>query len=143
MNKYLAWLPVLIIAGGSLYMPVKQVHEEKYVNKNISFAVYKNDSYASEVYDNTSAQVHIIIEKAGKNRSTVICDTTLTSKMLKDYPSIKKAQYQKIIIPAINIGQEHLEIKYILTYNSKGSELQMQDKTVVSNDGTTQVDISI
>ena len=143
MNKYFAWLPVLMIAGVSVYKPVKEAREEKPVNKSISFAVYKSNSYSSEVYDNTSAQVHIIVEKAGKKGSTIVCDTTLDSKMLKDYPSIERAQYQKIIIPAVNTSKEHLEVKYILTYNSKGNELQMQDGTVVSNNGATKLDIGI
>ena len=143
MNKYFAWLPVLMMAGVSIYKPVKEAREEKPVNKSISFAVYKSNSYSSEVYDNTSAQVHIIVEKAGKKESTIVCDTTLDSKMLKDYPSIERAQYQKIIIPAVNTSKEHLEVKYILTYNSKGNELQMQDGTVVSNNGATKLDIGI
>src|SRR6266487_4679563 len=143
MNKYFAWLPVLMMAGVSIYKPVKEAREEKPVNKSISFAVYKSNSYSSEVYNNTSAQVHIIIEKTGKKGSTIVCDTTLSSKMLKDYPSIDKAQYQKINIAAVNTGKEHLEIRYILTYNSKGNELQMQDGTVVPNNGTTKLDIGI
>ena len=143
MNKFFAWLPVLIIAGGSICLPVKEAQKEKSVNESISFAVYKSDSYTSEVYNNTSAQVRIIIEKAGKKGSAVVCDTMLNAKMLKDYPSIEKAQYQKIIIPGIHTGKEHLEVKYILIYNSKGSELQMQDETVVSNDGATKLNIGI
>lgn len=143
MNKYLAWLPVLMITGIFVYKPVKEACKEKPLSKSISFAVYKSISYTSEVYNNTSAQVHIIVKKASKKGSTIVCDTTFDSKMLKDYPSIDKAPYQKIIIPAVNAGKDHLEVKYILTYNSKGNELQMQDEIMVSDNGSTKLDIGI
>lgn len=142
MNKYFAWLPVLTIVGSLIYQRARKAHEEKAVDKSISFTVYKSNSYTSEVYNNTSAQVHIIIEKISKTGSTLVCDTLLNTKLLKDYPAIEKAQYQRILIPNINESKEHLEVKYILTYNSKGNELQMQDGTVVSNN-MTRLDIDI
>jgi hypothetical protein len=67
----------------------------------------------------------------------------LNSKMLKDYPSVNKAQFQNIVIPAVNICKEHLQVRYILTYNSKGDELQMQNATVISNDKATQLKIGV
>jgi hypothetical protein len=143
MNKYLAWLPLLMMAGVFTLKPIKEAREEKPLNRSISFAVYKIDSYTSEAYNNTSAQVHIIVENAGKKGRTVVCDTMLNSKMLKDYPSVNKAQFQNIVIPAVNICKEHLQVRYILTYNSKGDELQMQNATVISNDRATQLKIGV
>src|SRR6476620_7024843 len=132
-----------MIAGVFTLKPVKEAREEKPVNRSISFAVYKIDSYTSEVYNNTYAQVHIIIEKAGKIGRTVVCDTMLNSKMLKDYPSVGKARLQNIVIPSVNICKEHLQVRYILTYNSKGDELQMQNVAIISNDRATKVGIGI
>jgi hypothetical protein len=63
MNKFLAWLPALVILGAATYLPVKQMNEPKPVEKNISIEVYKGSQYASDIYANTSAQVHIIVEK--------------------------------------------------------------------------------
>ena len=143
MNKCLVWLPVLIVAGVSIYKPAKEAYEEKPVNKSVSFAVYKSSAYTSAAYNNTSAQVHIIVEKTGTKGTSVVWDTTLNSRVLKDFPSLDKAQYQNILIPGINPCKEHLQVNYILTYNSKGNELQMQENAAVSNNGTTKVDISI
>ena len=143
MNKYLAWLPLLMIAGVFTLKPIKETREAKPLNRSISFAVYKIDSYASEAYNHTSAQVHIIVEKAGKNGRTVICDTMLNSQMVKDYPLVDKAQFQDIVIPAVNICKEHLQVRYILTYNSNGDELQMQDAVVISNDRATELKIGV
>jgi hypothetical protein len=143
MNKYLTWLPVLMIAGVFTLKPLKEAHEAKPMNRSISFAVYKIDSYTSEAYNNTSAQVHIIIEKADKKERTVVCDTMLNSKMLKDYPLADKAQFQNIVIPSVNICKEHLQVRYILTYNSKGDELQMQNAAVILNERATKLRIGI
>lgn len=143
MNKYLAWLPVMMIISGSLYKPVKEAREEKPANTSISFAVYKSNSYISEAYKNTSAQVHIIVEKVTRKGTAVVWDTVLDSKKLSDYPSLAKAQYQKITIPGIDPKKEYLQVRYTLTYNSKGSELQMQDGALVSSNGTSKLNIGI
>ena len=142
MNKFLAWLPALVILGATIYQPVKQMNETKPVEKSISIEVYKGSQYASDIYANTSAQVHIIVEKVNnKGERTVIWDT-ISAKLLKQYPSEGQALQQHIVIPNVNERKEHLEVTYILTYNSKGSELQMQDGMVVSGK-SGKLDISI
>jgi hypothetical protein len=143
MNKYMAWLPALMILGTVIYQPVKKVNETKTVSKSISFSVYKGSKYASGIYDNTSAQVQIVVEKVNNRgeRSTV-WDTTLDAKLLKQYPAAAQALSQQITVSNVNEKKEHLEVKYILTYNSKGSELQMQDDMVVS-EKASKVNISI
>ena len=62
MNKYIAWLPAFIILATAIYKPVKEATETKLVSKDISFSVYKSSSYTSVAYNNTSAEVTIIIE---------------------------------------------------------------------------------
>jgi hypothetical protein len=144
MNKNLAWLPGLLILSAVIYNPLKKAAEVKPVNKNISFAVYKSNPYSAKVYDNTSAQVHIIVEKVNaKGQHTVVWNKTLDSKCLSQYPSIKNALRQKITIPNVNEKKEWLVVDYTLTYNSKGSELQMHEGIILSKDNTSKVEISI
>ncbi|HEY6975546.1 MAG TPA: hypothetical protein VH396_04615 [Chitinophagaceae bacterium] len=144
MNKYLVWLPAIMILGAVMYKQVKQRTESRLVNKNISFAVYKGSSYASGIYNNTSAQVHIIVEKVNtKGQRTTVWDKTLDSKNLSQYPSAENALKQNVTIPGVNQKKEYLVVHYTLTYNSKGSELQMQDNTVVKDSNSDKVDISI
>src|SRR6266496_3176028 len=89
MNKYLAWLPALMVLGAVIYKPVKEATQAKPVNKSISFAVYKSNSYTSAVYNNTSAQVHIVVEKVStRGKHTIVWDKTLDSKYLSQYPSL-------------------------------------------------------
>ena len=144
MNKFLIWLPTVMVLGTVMYKPVKEATEVKTVNKNISFVVYKSNPYTSGVYNNTSAEVHIIVEKVNtKGQRTIVWDKTLDSKCLSEYPSVGNAVKQTVTIPNVNQKKEYLEVHYTLTYNSKGSELQMWESTVVKENNSEKVDIKI
>lgn len=144
MNKFLAWLPALLVLGVVVYRPVKEATQPKLVNKNISFAVYKSSDYNSGAYNSTSAQVHITVEKINnKGQHTVVWDRTLDAKYLSQYPSVENALQQKITVHNVNEKKEKLVVYYTLIYNSKGSELQMQDGTVIRDSNNSKVNISI
>jgi hypothetical protein len=144
MNKLLIWLPAVMILGGVMYKPVKEATKSKLVDKNISFAVYKGSSYTSGVYNHTSVQVHMIIEKVNtKGQHTIVWDKTLNSKALSQYPSAGNALKQNVTISNVNQKKEYLVVYYTLIYNSKGSELQMQEGTTVKDSNSGKVDISI
>src|SRR5678816_527470 len=63
MNKYLTCLPVVMLLGGIMWASAKKATRSNLTNKDISFTVYKSCSYKSHAYKNSSAQVHIVIEK--------------------------------------------------------------------------------
>jgi hypothetical protein len=144
MKKYLLWLPLLWFGfGAGIYTTAKGTKApEKTVNKNISFAVYKGDNYASDVYNNTSATLHIIIVKVTGNNRSVVWDKTFNARLLKQYPSLENALTQNVIVPNVLDNKEHLEVTYTLTYNSNGNELQMHSGTVVYGN-SDKLDISI
>ncbi|MEP7318732.1 MAG: hypothetical protein ABI921_08315 [Panacibacter sp.] len=146
MKKRLLWLPVLLIASAIVaYSPVKNAFiKEAPVTKSISFAVYKGNNYSSEVYSNTFAQLHIVVEKVNGKMRTKVWDKTFDAKLLNQYPSVENALSQKVTVANVLDKKEHLEVTCTLTYNSKGSELRMQSGTVVSgNVSNDTVDISI
>ena len=144
MNKLIAWLPALMVLGAVIYKPVKEATETKTVNKNISFSVYKGNSYTSGVYSNTFAQIHIVVEKVNtKGQREIVWDKILESKYISQYPSANNALKQNIVIPNVNQKKEYLLVYYTLTYNSKGSKLQMQDGTIVKDSNSGKVNISI
>lgn len=136
---------VLLVLGAAIYSPAKEALTKKApVTKSISFAVYKGGNYSSEVYNNTSAQIHIVVEKVSGKIRTLVWDKTFDAKLLNQYPSIENALSQNIIVPNVFDKKEHLEVTYTLIYNSKGSQLKMQSGTVVSGDvKINKVDISI
>lgn len=145
MKKHLLWFSVVaVIAVAAMSKQVKEViTPAKPVEKSVSFALYKGSDYASDVYNSTSAMVHITIEKvSGKTRKTV-WEKTFDAQMLKQYPSLQEAIAQTVKVPNVFDAREHLEVSYTLTYNSKGSELQMQNGMVVKGNGTDKVYIGI
>ena len=144
MKKYLLWLPLVWFGfGAAIYTTTKgTTATEKSVNKNISFAVYKGNNYASEVYNNTSATLHIIITKVRGNNRFIVWDKTFDAKLLKQYPSLENALTQQVTVPNVLDKKEHLEVTYVLTYDSNGNELQMQNGTIVYGN-SDKLDISI
>src|SRR5689334_6687109 len=133
MKTYLLWLPLVWFGfGAAIYTTTKgTTSTEKTVNKNISFAVYKGNNYASEVYNNTSATLHITITKVRGNKRAVVWNKTFDARLLNQYPSLENALTQQVTVPNVLDKKEYLEVTYILTYNSNGSGLQMQNGTVV------------
>lgn len=146
MKKYLLWLPLVWLGfGAALYSSTEKKESNtpvKTVNKNISFAVYKSDNYSSDVYNNTSATLHIVITKVRGTSRTIVWDKTFDAKLLKQYPSLENAITQQVTVPNVLDSKERIEVTYTLTYDSHGSQLQMQNGTEV--DGTSdKLDISI
>lgn len=147
MKKHLLWLSVVaaVVLFAATNKQVKAlVTPAQPVEKSISFAVYKGNNYASEIYSNTSAQVHIVIEKVDGNKRTTVWEKTLDARSLQQYPSMQNAISQTVTIPNLFSKKEHLEVSYTLTYNSKGTELQMQNDAVIdSSSGASKLYISI
>ena len=145
MKKHLLWLSVVVVVAiAAMSKQVKDViTPAKPVEKSVSFALYKEGNYASDAYNGTSAMVHITIEKVNGKCRTAVWEKTFDAQMLKQYPSLQEAMAQTVKVPNVFDAKEHLEVSYTLTYNSKGSELQMQNGIVVKGNGTDKVYIGI
>src|SRR3954452_18165722 len=104
MKNYLLWLPVTLVGlSAAVYSPVRRsAAQEKTENKSISFAVYKSNSYTSEVYNNTSVKLHITIERVGGENRRVVWDKTFDAKLLKEYPALENALSQKVIVSDVH-----------------------------------------
>ena len=141
--KSLIWLPALFSIGVAIYKPVKEVTVCKIENKSVSLIIYKSAEYNAPIYDNSTASVYIIVEKVNnKGQRTVVWNKTLRAELLSQYPSLNKAIAQNIIVPNVNNKREHVEVSYILTYDSKGTQLQMQDEEVLTGtNGNVQIKI--
>src|SRR3954467_7927731 len=109
MKNYLLWLPVTLIGlSAAVYSPIRRsTAPEKTESKSISFAVYKGNSYTSEVYNNTSVKLHITIEKVRGENRRVVWDKTFDAKLLKEYPALENALSQKVIVPDVHNTEEH------------------------------------
>ena len=137
MKRCLLWLFFILIASSvgiaAAIDPIMNVMRDKPVEKEIAFSLYKGSSYASKAYKGSSAEIYIAVEKVRSTTRSVVWDTTLDAMLLSKYPSLKKAMSKKIIIPNVIENKEHLEMTYLLTYNSKGSILKMQSSHLIFN----------
>lgn len=144
MKKHLLWLSVIVVVA--IAAMNKQVRESiapsaKPVEQSVSFAVYKESNYASSIYNNTSAKVHVVIEKVRGTERKTVWEKTFDAQTLKDYPSLQEAMAQTVKVPNVFNSKEHLEVSYTLTYNSKGTELQMQNGVVVNSNNKVYIGI--
>lgn len=105
---------------------------EKTTNKNISFAIFKADTYASSIYNDASAKLQVTVVKVRGTERSVVWQKNYDAKLLNQYPTAANAISQNITIPNVADNKEHLEVLYTLTYDSKGSVMQLQDGAVIS-----------
>ena len=145
MKKIKYLIPVIALTA--LYFTSSSIKNiitpVKPVEKNISFALYKESDYISDAYNSTSATVHLKIEKVSKAGRSIVWEKTFDALTVKQYPSLQEAIAQTVKVSNVFDSKEHLEIAYTLTYNSKGSELQMQNEVMVQGNGTDKVYIGI
>lgn len=163
MKRYLVWLTVLITVICTLgYKPFKKVTAQQFESKSIMFEIYKGNNYAAEVYDGTSVQVTLLVEKVNKNGRTIVWDSSFDAVQIKHFPEENEALAKEvtikdvfenklalptifkkeIIIPNLMYDKQQLEVKYMLTYCTKGNKLSMQNEAIVSGD-TQKIKISI
>ena len=145
MKKHLLYVTVaMVLAIAAMGKQViALITPAKPVEKSVSFALYKEGNYAADIYNNTSARVHVVIEKVSDKSRKKVWDKTFDAQMLKQYPTLQEAMAQTVNIPNVFDAKEHLEITYTLTYNTKGSELQMQNGFIVKGNDTNKVYIGI
>ena len=135
MKKHLIWFPVvaatvLLTAWGKPL--IENINFEKPVTKSISFAVYKENNYASKVYDDASAKLQVAIVKVSGNKRSIVWRKEYDAKLLKEYPSLENALAQKVVINNVVDSKEHLEVMYTITYDAKGNKMQLQDGAIIS-----------
>lgn len=124
-----------------IYIQVGRI--TNHATKNLSVSIYKGVNYASRVYDNTTAQVKIVVEKVNKHGRQVVYEQQMAAQELKKYPDAQNVAASKISVPGFDEKKDKLEVKYILTYNSNGSELSMQYNEEVKSSDDGVIDISI
>ena len=142
-HKYSSWMAAFILGLGIVgYTPVKEAMTETPVDKKVILAIFKENDYTSEAYDFTYAQIHLTVEKVNGSNSTIALDTTYDGQLLRDYPEAANAQLQEVTIPNVFAKKEKVQVKYVLTYYSNGSQLQMQNSFIVDKE-MEKLDIGI
>ena len=143
-KRLLGWIIVLglPLIGIAAFKTVKESFLTVRTNKNISFNLYKTSNYTEQVYDSTAAEIEITIEKVNGINREKVWDTTFGPCLLKKYPSIEKAISKTITVPDVIERREHLELSYVVLYNTRGNILQVQNGPYILNDeGELDIDL--
>jgi hypothetical protein len=104
---------------------------EKPVNKEINFSITRDSSYDGNVYDMTRATVRIIVFKVKNHKQVVLWNKTYDTMQVKQYPTSGNALCQTVKVKNILDRKEQLYITYIITYNTKGSVIKVENGTSV------------
>lgn len=80
------------------YKPIKDALKEISVERTISFQLYKGSNYTSKLYNCSSVEIYIAVDKVRNTTHTAVWDTTLNAKLLNKYASDKKAVVQIVTI---------------------------------------------
>ncbi len=105
---------------------------EKPISKEISYSIARDTNYNEKVYDMSAASVHIIIFKVRGNKQTILWDKVYGAMQLKKYPTLSNALSQTVTVHNILDRKEKLFVTYFVTYDSKGSVMQIENGTAVS-----------
>ena len=145
MKKQIIGAAVVIIAImlTAWSKPLKEIiAPEKTISKNIRFEIFKTDNYTSSIYNDASAKLQVTVVKVRGTERSVVWQKNYDAKLLSQYPNAANAISQNIVIPNVADNKEHLEVLYTLTYDSKGSVMQLQDGAVIS-EGAKNGNLSI
>ena len=134
MKKNLLRLALVLFVSGIViasYKPIKDTLKEIPVERTIWFELYKGSNYASKIYKCSSAEIYITVEKVRNTTRTKVWDTSFNARLLSKYPLAKKPLTQKVTIQNVIKNKEHLEMNYVLKYNSNGSVLHIQSGSFI------------
>lgn len=105
---------------------------EKAMDKQISFSIARDSNYNGQAYDMELATVHVIIFKVKAKKQIVLWQKVFDTMQLKMYPTTAKALCQTVTVKNIYDSKEKLFVTYIVTYNTKGSIIQLENGTCVT-----------
>lgn len=109
---------------------------EKPIIKNVSLEVYKSNDYLSAIYNNATAKISITITKVSNHSRIVVWNKTFDALQLKQYPSMRDALLQKVVISDVLDNREHLEVVSTVSYYANGSVLEIKDDLLLSKEAT-------
>jgi len=117
---------------------------EKPVTKQISYSIARDSNYNQKAYDMAVAAVHVVIFKVRDHKQVVLWSKTYNNTPLKNYPVTASALQQTVTVNNILERKEKLYVTYTVTYNTKGSIVQIENGTCLAKgDNKGQLFISL
>jgi len=104
---------------------------EKAISKKISVSIARDTNYTGNVYSMSKASVHVIIFKVKDHKQVVLWDKKYDTIPLKNYPTLGNALHNDVTVSNILDRKEKLYVTYIITYNTNGSIMHIENGTAL------------
>ncbi|NNV54432.1 hypothetical protein [Limnovirga soli] len=114
------------------------VKPNKMMNKEISLSIAPENNYTSAAYADAKATVNVVVTKVRGDKKTIVWNKTFDTIELQNYPRLNAAFNEKVKIPGVIDNKEKLIVTYIVTYDNKGSVLQLTNGEAVSTGVSTE-----
>ena len=138
MKKIIILTALIIGATVAAFTPVRYFQTEKPVSKEINVAISSRNNYSLAAYSDAKASVHVTITKVNGSRQTVVSDKVYSDMSLSQVPTNGNAINSKIVIPNVFNKKEKLLITYTISYNSRGSVVQLCNGTIASDKSNSE-----
>jgi hypothetical protein len=142
MKKLSIFLPILFVVTLVFANKLFSGNTSNMVNKKIDLAIYTDNNYTSDAYDNSLAQVDVTVTRVSGNSSYTALTKTYDAKQLKQFATEKNAETDLVNIQSVKDDKEVLVITYNITYNTKGSKFTIEREEVIGR-GETQKRIDV
>lgn len=104
---------------------------EKPVSKKISLSIARDTNYNQSIYNLSKASLQVVIFKVRDNKQIVLWDKIYDAIPLKNYPTVQNALHNEITVSNILDKKEKLYVTYIITYNTNGGVMKIENGTTV------------
>ena len=138
MKKIIIITTIILAAAIAAFTPVKYFETEQPVSKEINLAISSNNNYSSAAYSDAKASVHVVVTKLEGSKQTVVSDKVYNDMQLSQVPTNGNAINSKIVISNVFNKKEKLVVTYTITYDSRGSIVQLCNGTITSDKSNSE-----
>lgn len=104
---------------------------EKPVTKQITYSIQGDTNYNAPAYNKTVAAVHVFVFTVKNHRQHIVWQKLYDAQPVKKYSGACNMVQQTVNIKNITESKEKLFITYIITYDTNGGKMQVENGTTV------------
>lgn len=101
----------------------------KPVDKQVNIAVSRDSSYNAPAYNKTLVTVQVYVFTVKNHRQHIVWHKMYNTMPAKNYPLVYNSHPETVNIKNMQDGKEQLYITYIITYNTNGCVMQIENGT--------------
>ena len=104
---------------------------EKTVTKQITYSIQGDSNYNAPAYNKTVATVHVVVFTVKNHRQHIVWQKMYDTMPIKKYPVAYNCLRETVKVKNISDSKEKLFITYIITYDTNGGKMQVENGTAL------------